>query len=121
MGSAILGDPAPSLSLGFPGIGIIGPPVVSLPIRGNCRNGVGTIHHGDSMTTRPGYTKQIGIRCDPETVDRCLIAGAGQGEVAGARLLMELGWQAFCGMTPAQLSIAERLRQLAAEIERGQG
>ena len=74
------------------------------------------------MPRRNEFTKQLGIRCNQDTIDRCLQAGAGAGEVAGARVLMELGWKAFCGMTAdAQLPIPERLRLIAAEIEGSQG
>lgn len=70
------------------------------------------------MSRPPGYTKQVGIRCDPETKQRCLIAGAGQGEVAGARRLLDLGWQSYSqAVGLAGASRADRLRAIAAELE----
>jgi hypothetical protein len=70
------------------------------------------------MAKRQDYIKQIGIRCHQETVERCVIAGAGRGEVAGARKLLELGWQAYLGLAPAPLSFPDQLRIIASELER---
>ena len=65
----------------------------------------------------PGYTKQLGIRCDEETINRCIRAGAGRGEVAGARALMALGWPRFLEEVAAGLPVADRLRAIAVEVE----
>jgi hypothetical protein len=74
--------------------------------------------NGEPMSRPPGYTKQIGIRCDPETLDRCVAAGAGRGEVAGARVLLELGWQRYSqAVGLAAASRADRLRAIAAELD----
>lgn len=70
------------------------------------------------MSRPPGYTKQIAVRCSSETVERCLIAGAGQGEVAGARRLLDLGWQSYSqAVGLAGASRADRLRAIAAELD----
>lgn len=70
------------------------------------------------MARPPGYTKQIAVRCDPETVAHCVAAGAGRGEVAGARVLLELGWQRYSqAVGLAATSRADRLRAIAAELD----
>lgn len=70
------------------------------------------------MARPPGYTKQIGIRCDPETEQRCLIAGAGEGVVAGARRLIDRGWESWSqAVGLAGASRADRLRAIAAELD----
>lgn len=70
------------------------------------------------MPKDPGFTKQLGIRCDAETIERCRIAGGGNGEVAGARRLLDLGWHGYrqaVGLSGA--SRADRLRAIAAELD----
>jgi hypothetical protein len=69
------------------------------------------------MARRLELTKQLGIRCNQETIDRCIRAGGGKGETAGARVLMDLGWQQFTGKAAAQLPLADRIYAIAAEIE----
>lgn len=73
----------------------------------------------EAMPKETGFTKQLGIRCDAETIERCRIAGAGRGEVAGARHLLDLGWQGYAGAIGlAGASRADRLRAIAAELDR---
>jgi len=69
------------------------------------------------MARRLEFTKQLGIRCNQETIDRCIRAGAGKGETAGARVLMDLGWEQFTGKAQAALPLADRLYAIAAEVE----
>lgn len=70
------------------------------------------------MPKPSGFTKQLGIRTDDETIERCRIAGAGLGEVAGARHLLQLGWERYTGAIGlAGASTADRLRAIAAELD----
>lgn len=64
------------------------------------------------------YTKQIGIRCDEVVEERCEIAGDGAGVGAGARRLIDLGWQSYSqAVGRAGASRADRLRAIAAELD----
>lgn len=70
------------------------------------------------MPKQSGFTKQLGIRCEAETIKRCEIVGAGRGEVAGARELLRLGWERYrAAIGLAAASRADRLRAIAAELD----
>jgi len=68
------------------------------------------------MPRRLEFTKQLGIRCNQDTIDRCIRAGGGKGETHGARVLMEMGWQQFVSEVEAGLPLADRLHAIAAEV-----